>query len=68
MVSDEGFSSNKASFFDGTNYSLWRLQIQTYLSALGFNIWEAIEFGYIVPSTPPIDVGGKKIYENEYRV
>ena len=43
MALGKGFSSNKASLFDGTNYSFWRLKMQTYLSALGYETWEAIK-------------------------
>ena len=64
MNSGEGFSSNKAPLFDGTNYSFWKLRMQTYLSALGFEIWEATKNGYTAPSTPITDAAKKKAYEN----
>jgi len=35
-----------------------------YLSALGYEIWEAIKNGYTAPSMPIIDVADKKAYEN----
>ena len=35
-----------------------------YLSALGYEIWEAIENGYTTPSTPITDAAKKKAYEN----
>jgi len=64
MTSGEGFSSNKAPLFDGTNYSFWKLRMQTYLSALGYEIWAAIENGYTGPFMPIIDAVEKKAYEN----
>jgi len=64
MTSGEGFYSNKAPLFDGTNYSFWRLIMQTYLSALGYEIWEAIKNGYIAPSTSITYATAKKAYEN----
>jgi len=50
MTSSEGFSSNKAPLFDGTNYSFWKFIMKTYLSALGYEIWEATKNGYTTPS------------------
>jgi len=63
MASGQGFSSNRAPLFDGTNYSFWILQMQTYLNALSYDIWEAIENGYTTPPTPPIDTTKKKLCE-----
>jgi len=45
MVIREIVSSNKAPLFDGTNHIFWRLKMQTYLCALGFDIWEVVEVG-----------------------
>lgn len=67
MASCEGFSSSKAPLFDGTNYAFWSLRIQTYLSALRYDIWESVKSGYITPNTPPIDPTEKKLYENDAR-
>ena len=65
MATGEGFSSNKAPLFDGTNYGFWRLRIQTYLCALGFDICKAVEVGYTILATPSTDVVGKKLCEND---
>jgi len=65
MTSSEGFSSNKAPLFDGTKYSFWKLRMKTYLSALGYEIWEATKNGYTTPSTPITDTVGNKAYENK---
>lgn len=65
MVIGEGSSYNKSTLFDGTNDAFWRLRMQTYLYALGFDIQEVMESRYIAPSTPPTNAIGKKICENE---
>jgi len=64
MNSGEGFSSNKAPLFDGTNYSFWKLKMNMCLSALGYEIWEAIKNGYTAPSTPITTTTDKKAYES----
>lgn len=68
MSSDEEFSSRKAPLSDGIKYAFWRLRMQTYLSALGFDIWESFKSGYIVPSTSPIDTTSKKLFESDSKV
>ena len=66
MGSHEGFSSNKAPLFDGTNYIFWKFRMQTYLCSLGYDIWESVRVGYIpLPSTSSLDVAAKKAFEND---
>jgi hypothetical protein len=55
MASQEGFSTNKAPLFDGTNYAFWSIRMQTYLMDLGFDIWKSVVTGYTTPKTPPTD-------------
>lgn len=62
MAIGEGLFSNKAPLFDGTNYGFWRIKMQTYLCALGYDIWDSVENGYITPSTPLIDPEDKKLF------
>jgi len=38
--------------------------MHTYLSALGYDIWEAVENGYTTPFTPITDAADKKAYGN----
>jgi len=64
MTSSEGFSSNKSSLFDGTNYSFWKLRMKTYISALGYEIWEATKNGYTTPSMPITIAADRKEYES----
>ena len=63
MASGEGFSSNKAPLFDGTNYAFWKIRMKTYLSALGFGTWDAVKKGYTPPPTGPSDEAGRKAFE-----
>jgi hypothetical protein len=46
MASQEGFSTNMDLLFDGTNYAFWSIRMQTYLVALGFDIWQSLVTGY----------------------
>lgn len=39
--------------------------MKTYISALGFDIWEVVKYGYIIPTTPPTDVAGKKSFASD---
>jgi hypothetical protein len=61
MAGQEGFSTNKAPLFDKTNYAFWSIRMQTYLMALGFDIWKSFMTGYTTPTTPPIDVVGRSL-------
>jgi hypothetical protein len=50
--------------FDGQNYSFWNKRMQTFLQEHGFDVWQSILDGYVVPTTPPTDKYGKKLNEN----
>jgi hypothetical protein len=64
MDRQEGFSTNRAPLFDGSNYALWSIRMKHYLMALGFDIWSAVKNGYTTPTTPPIDTTGKRLSDN----
>ena len=49
MTSHEGTSSNKPHLFDGTNFAFWKIRMRTYLVALGADVWDVVETGYIKP-------------------
>jgi hypothetical protein len=49
MTSHEGTSTSKPPLFDGTNFSFWKVRMRTYLMALGADIWDVVETGYINP-------------------
>jgi hypothetical protein len=38
MSIHEGTSTNKAPMFNGTNVSLWKVRMRTYIMALGANV------------------------------
>jgi hypothetical protein len=64
MDRQEGFSTNRSSLFDGSNYAFWSIIMKTYLMSLGFDIWIVVKNGYTNPTTPPIDTIGKGISYN----
>ena len=41
--------------FDGTNYTYWKVRMKVFLQALGEQIWQAIEVGWIKPKEAPMD-------------
>jgi hypothetical protein len=47
MTSHEGTSASKPPLFDGTNFSFWKVRMRTYLMALGADVWDVVETGYI---------------------
>jgi hypothetical protein len=67
MDQQEGLSNNKAPLFNGEGYGLWKIRMKKILLALGFDIWQSVVDGYIAPTTPPKDSGGKKIRNDNSR-
>lgn len=63
----EGISANKAPLFIGSNYSFWKIRMQAYLCSLGYDVWQCVEHGYTMPSTPLEDATSKKLFENDSR-
>jgi hypothetical protein len=49
MSSHEGTSTNKAPLFNGTNFSFWKVRMRTYIMALGADVWDVVETGYVKP-------------------
>jgi hypothetical protein len=49
MTSHEGTSTSKPPLFDGTNFAFWKVRMRTYLMALGDDVWDVVETGYIKP-------------------
>ncbi|XXG70390.1 hypothetical protein AAC387_Pa06g3162 [Persea americana] len=62
MGSGEGNSAVRAPFFDGSNYSFWKIRMQSFLSSLGLDVWNSVKKGY-TSSDDPIDPNEKKLYE-----
>jgi hypothetical protein len=42
-------STNKAPLFNGTNFSFWKVRIRTYIMALGADVWDVLDTGYVKP-------------------
>jgi hypothetical protein len=49
MKIHEGTSATKPPWFDGTNFSFWKVRMRTYLMALGADVWDVVDIGYINP-------------------
>jgi hypothetical protein len=49
MTSHEGTSVTRPPLFDGMNFSFWKVRMRTYLMALGADVWDVVETGYIKP-------------------
>ena len=41
--------------FDGTNYAFWKVRMKYFLQALGEQVWQAIEVGWIKSKEVPVD-------------
>jgi hypothetical protein len=67
MDQQEGMSNNKAPLFNGGGYALWKIRMKSFMLALGFDIWKSVVDGYTAPTTPPTDVAGKKICNDNSR-
>ena len=49
MSRHEGNSRNKAPLFNGTNFTFWKVRMRTYIMALGADVWDVVETGYVKP-------------------
>jgi hypothetical protein len=49
MSSHEGNSTNKAPLFNGTNFAFWKVRMRTYIMALGADVWDVVDTGYVKP-------------------
>ncbi|XP_056162590.1 uncharacterized protein LOC130136570 [Syzygium oleosum] len=50
MDAEAGLSSIAPPVFDGDNYQIWAVRMETYLDAL--DLWEAVEEDYEIPALP----------------
>ena len=50
MEAETSFSSIVPPVFDGDNYQIWVVRMETYLDAL--DLWEAVEEDYEIPALP----------------
>ena len=49
MTSHGGYSTNKAPMFNGTNFGFWKVRMRTYIMALGADVSDVVETGYVKP-------------------
>jgi hypothetical protein len=49
MSSHEGNSTNKAPLFNGTNFAFWKVRMRIYIMALGADVWDVVDTGYVKP-------------------
>ena len=52
---DHGQSLLIHLLFDRTNYVYWKVRIKVFLQALGEQVWQAIEVGWIKPKEVAVD-------------
>jgi hypothetical protein len=49
MSSHEGNSTIKAPLFNGTNFVFLKVRMRTYIMALGADVWDVVDIGYVKP-------------------
>ena len=49
MTNHGGTSTNKAPLFNGTNFAFWKVRMRTNIMALGADVWDVVEIGYVKP-------------------
>ena len=52
---DRGQSLLIPPLFDGTNYAYWKVRMKVFLQALGEQVWQAVEVGWIKSKEAPVD-------------
>ena len=52
---DRGQSLLIPPLFDGTNYAYWKVRMKVFLQALGEQVWQVIEVGWIKPKEALVD-------------
>ena len=52
---DRGQSLFIPPLFDGTNYAYWKVRMKVFLQALGEQVWQAVEVGWIKPNEALVD-------------
>ena len=63
---DRGKSLLIPPLFDGTNYAYWKVCMKVFLQALGEQVWQAIEVGWIKPKEAPVDWDEETIKEKNF--
>ena len=57
MENQEGLSTNREPWFDGSNYTFWKIQMEVYLEYLGIDIWKSVDNGYKFPNVTTVEPG-----------
>ena len=52
---DRGQSLFIPPLFDRTNYAYWKVRMKFFLQALGEQVWQAVEVGWMKPKEAPVD-------------
>ena len=52
---DRGQSLLIPPSFDETNYAYWKVRMNVFLQALGEQVWQVVEVGWIKPKEAPVD-------------
>ena len=52
---DHGQSLLIPPLFDETNYAYWKILMKGFLQALGEQVWQVVEVGWIKPKEAPVD-------------
>ena len=48
---DRSQSFNAPPFFDGSNYTVWKVRMRDFLCAIDEAVWDTVENGYVRPTT-----------------
>ena len=52
---DRGQSLLIPPLFNGTNYAYWKVRMKVFFQALGEQVWQAVEVGWIKSMEAPVD-------------
>ena len=66
VVIGHGQSLLISPLFDGPNYAYWKVRVKVFLQALGEQVWQAIEVGWIKPKEAPMDWDDVTIIEANF--
>nr|ABA99508.1 hypothetical protein LOC_Os12g43260 [Oryza sativa Japonica Group] len=63
-MSNEVNHVGKASMFNGTNYSTWKIKMSTHLKAMTFHIWSNVDVGFAITGTPLTEIDHRNLQLN----
>ena len=46
---DRSQSLNAHPFFDGSNYTFWKVHVRAFLCSIDESVWDAVEIGWTRP-------------------